>query len=111
MNLLLFVGACMGHTALLVFLLSRWYALPLPRKMLSGFRALVALADVGGPLWLCIAFGLDVVHAWRSGPALAAYLSMCWIIGLAVVPAVTVWRLVRKRQQAIIIRRQRSRDA
>jgi len=102
MNFLLFVGACVGHTALLVFLLSRWYALPLPRKMLSGFRALVALAVVGGPLWLCIAFGLDVVHAWRSGPALAAYLSMCWIIGLAVVPGVTILRLLRKRPQALL---------
>src|SRR5713101_3084625 len=102
MNFLLFVGACVGHVALLVFLLSRWYALPLPRMMLRGFRALVAVAIAGGPLWLLAVYGLDVVHAWRSGPALAVYLSMCWIIGLGIVPGQTIIRLLRRRPQALL---------
>src|SRR5262249_26213729 len=110
MNFLLFVGAWLGHAALLVFLLSRLYALPLPRKMLSGFRAFVALAVVGGPLWFCTVFGFDLVQAWRSGPALAVYLSMCWIIGFMVVPGLTLYRLLRKRPQALLSNHTRTLD-
>jgi predicted MPP superfamily phosphohydrolase len=110
MSFLLFVGACMGHAALLVFLLSRWYALPLPRKMLSGFRAFVAVAVVGGPLWFWAVFGFDLVQAWRSGPVLAVYLLMCWIIGFMVVPGLTLYRLLRKRPQALLSNHTRTLD-
>jgi predicted MPP superfamily phosphohydrolase len=110
MNFILFLGACVGHTAMLVFLLSRWYALPLPRKLLSGFRALVALAVVGVPLWLWAVFGMDLVQAWRSGPALAVYLSACWIIGLGVIPGLTILRLLRKKPQALLSNHTRTLD-
>ena len=110
MNFFLFVGACLGHAALLVFLLSRWYALPLPRLMLSGFRAFVALATVGGPLWFWILFGFDVMQAWHSGPVLAIYLSTCWIIGLGIVPSLTIIRLLRKRPQALVSNHTRTLD-
>src|SRR5258708_19987217 len=110
MNFFLFVGACLGHAALLVFLLSRWYALPLPRLMLSGFRAFVALATVIGPVWLWILFGFDVMQAWHSGPVLAIYLSTCWIIGLGIVPSLTIIRLLRKRPQALVSNHTRTLD-
>src|ERR1700757_4654175 len=102
MNFFLFLGACLGHTALLAFLLSRWYALPLPRLMLSGARALAALATIAGPLWLWILFRFDVAQAWRSGPALGLYLSMCWIIGLGVVPGLTIIRLLKKQPRLLL---------
>jgi uncharacterized protein len=110
MNFLLFIGACVGHVALLIFLLSRWYALPLPRMMLRGFRALVAVAIAVGPPWLLTVFGLDVVHAWRSGPVMAIYLSTCWIIGLGIVPSLTIYRLLRKRPQALLGNHTRTLD-
>src|SRR5436853_5814034 len=110
MNSLLFVGACLGHTALMASLLSRWYALPLPRLMLSGARALVALTTIGGPLWLWMLFGFDVVQAWRSGPALALYLSICWIIGLGIVPGLTILRLLQKRPLSLLSNHTRTLD-
>src|SRR5260370_25975631 len=110
MNFFLFVGACLGHAALLVVLLRRWYALPLPRLMLSAVRAFVALATVVGAVWLWILFGFDVMQAWHSGPVLAIYLSTCWIIGLGIVPSLTIIRLLRKRPQALVSNHTRTLD-
>jgi uncharacterized protein len=110
MNFFLFLGACLGHTALLAFLLSRWYALPLPRLMLSGARALAALATIAGPLWLWILFRFDVAQAWRSGPLLTVYLSMCWIIGLGVVPGLTIIRLLKKQSHLLLGNHTRTLD-
>src|SRR5438552_10058738 len=66
MNFILFCGAWLGHMALLVFVLNRWYALPLPRLMLSGFRALVALLILAFPIWLWMAIGFNTNLAWQS---------------------------------------------
>src|SRR6516225_146651 len=102
MSFLLFISAWVGHAALLIFLLSRWYALPLPKILLRGFRAFVALAILGGAVWLWTIFGFDGIQAWRSGPALAVHLSICWIIGLGMVPLLTVFRLLRRQPQPLL---------
>lgn len=110
MNFFLFCGAWVGHTALLVSLLNRWYALPLPRITLSGFRALVALAIVGGPIWMWTYFGFDVIRAWRSEPALTAYLTICWTIGLVFVPGLTLLSQLRRQPQALLSNHTRTLD-
>jgi predicted MPP superfamily phosphohydrolase len=110
MNLFLFFSAWLGHIGLLVFFLNRAYALPLPRSLLSGFRALVAFAVVGGPACFWISFGFDVNLAWRSHPILAIYLTISWIIGLGFVPGLTIIRLLRKRPQALLSNHTRMLD-
>ncbi len=110
MNFFLFCGACMGHAALWIFLLNRWYALPLPRITLSGFRALVALCLLGCPIWLWSVFGFDVSRAWHSGSALATYLVICWIIGLALVPGLTLFRWMQNRPRAVLSNHTRTVD-
>jgi predicted MPP superfamily phosphohydrolase len=110
MSFLLFVSACVGHTAFLVFLLSRWYALPLPRIMLRGFRAFVALAIVGGPLWLVASGQWPVASGARANFSslatshwpLATYLLVCWVIGLGIVPSLVTFRLLQKQPQALL---------
>ena len=102
MNFILFCGAWLGHMALLVFILNRWYALPLPRLMLSGFRALVALSILAFPIWLWAAFGFHMTLARQSSWPAAIYLTICWIIGLGLVPGMTMIRLLRKRPHALV---------
>ena len=102
MQFFLFFGAWLGHMGLLVFSLNRAYALPLPRKLLSGYRALVALGIVGLPAWFWMSFGFDVNLAWRSHSVLAIYLTICWILGLGFIPGLTVVRLLRKRSRALL---------
>jgi uncharacterized protein len=110
MNALLFFAACLGNLALLVFALNRAYALALPRKLLSGIRALVALGIVGFPAWLWMAFGFEVDRAWREEPLLRVYLSICWIIGLAWAPALTLTRLLRRRPKTLLSNHTRTLD-
>jgi uncharacterized protein len=102
MNFILFCGAWIGHMALLAFLLNRWYALPLPRLMLSGFRALVAVLMVAFPIWLWAAFHFHMRLAWQSGWPPAIYLTICWIIGLGFVPGLTMVRLLKNRPRALL---------
>jgi predicted MPP superfamily phosphohydrolase len=102
MNFILFCGAWVGHMAVLVFMLNRWYALPLPRLMLSGFRAFVALLIVAFPIWSWTAFDLDMRLAWQSSWSGAVYLTICWIFGLGLVPGLTMVRLLKKRPQVIL---------
>ena len=55
-------------------------------------------------------FGFNVNLAWRSEPVLAIYLTICWIIGLAFVPGLTVIRLLRRRPQALLSNHTRMLD-
>jgi predicted MPP superfamily phosphohydrolase len=110
MNFFFYCGVCLGHTALLVFLLNRWYALPLPRLMLSGFRATVGASVLAGPIWLWSRFGFDIGQAWDFGPALDIYLKICLVIGFGLLPGLTIWRLVRRRPALVLSNHTRTVD-
>jgi hypothetical protein len=110
MNFILFCGAWVGHMALLVFMLNRWYALALPRLTLSGFRAFVALSILAFPIWMWAAFGFHMSLAWQSNWPAAIYLTVCWITGLGLVPGLTLSRWLKKRPRVLLSNHTRTID-
>lgn len=101
LDLVLFLGAALGHTALLIFCLNRCYALAWPRPLLKLLRLGCGCLILGGPalLWLHSGWQIGSVldnAATSAGDAtLALYLCLCWLIGLILAPAVTVLRALR----------------
>jgi predicted MPP superfamily phosphohydrolase len=55
-------------------------------------------------------FGFDVSKAWQSGSALAICLMICLIIGLGIVPGLTLFRLMKKRPRAVLSNHTRTID-
>jgi predicted MPP superfamily phosphohydrolase len=104
----LFAGACLGHTVLLIFGLNWLYGLPLPPKPQKVLRLLNGLTILAGPVALWSLTRGDLTNVLASPPGfdgqtlLAAYLSACWVVGLAVFPAVTLGRLLRRRPAALL---------
>ena len=105
--LILFLAACAGHAALLVFQLNWWYGHALPEKLLGAIRHFSILLIIAGPVALWWWFGIDLTdlpalasHS-LSGLLLAGYIALCWIAGVLVVPWVTIGRLL-KRPAALV---------
>jgi predicted MPP superfamily phosphohydrolase len=100
--LLLFVGACAGHTYLLLLSHNCFYAAPWPRALNKAIRRVHSALILGGPVLFWWYFGFDPTQALTVHPSdvgrllLSGYLVVCWAAGLVVLPAVTVWRLARR---------------
>src|SRR5262245_16251628 len=105
--LLLYGGACVGHAVLVIATLNCLYGFPIPHKVLSWTRKLDALVVLGGPVLFWFAFaphlfgdGAELTGFW--GYLLAAYVVLCWFLGLVVFPAVTLQRLLRRTPAALL---------
>lgn len=115
-DLLLFAGAVVGHTALVVYAVNYWYGLHLPRKVHSVFREVCGLLVAAWPFFLYWQFGLDLRAAWTipsddpGRTLLAAYLAVCWIMGLGVFPGITLYRLLRPCPAALVAHQERTVD-
>ncbi len=101
-GLILFLGACAGHTALLIYALNWAYGTPTSRKLLTTLRHTLAVLGVAGPLLLALALGPDLsaadALAWPA-PARAVmgvYLCLCWAVAFVVLPVLTVRRLLHR---------------
>jgi predicted MPP superfamily phosphohydrolase len=108
LQLLLFLGACAGHTALLVFALNWLYGQALPHRLLHLLRPLHALLVLAGPVLFWLVYGVDLIQAlapppeWGWRAVLWPYLVVCWVLGCGVVPAITVGRLLRRRPASLL---------
>jgi predicted MPP superfamily phosphohydrolase len=106
LGVILFLTACAGHTALLVYSINWWYGQPLNHKLLRWIRHTHALLVLGFPLLLWWAFGLDMAGLWypEFGPGwadvLRVYVVGCWAVSWGVLPAVT-WGRLRHRPAAL----------
>src|SRR5262249_43942723 len=102
-GLLLFVGASVGHVALLVFSLNRLYGLPLPRWLLLRLRMTHALLALAGILVFGLAFdALLASPEWSWRGLLTAYAVLCATVGLAWLPLLTVRRGLRRAPAALL---------
>src|SRR5262249_30640562 len=107
-SLLLWAGACAGHAAVLVFGLNWMYAFPLPRLLLKAARRVDFLLILASPLLFWFACGLhhgagvEVDFSSPGGAAVGGYVVLCWVLGLGVVPVITLARLLRKRPAALL---------
>ncbi len=96
---LYFCGVCLGHAGLLIFALNWLHGLALPYGLLRQIRhvglALIALT----PALTWLVYGFDVFGAgdsndWRL-PA-TVYAIVCCVVGFAVLPLITLERLLRR---------------
>jgi hypothetical protein len=117
-QILLFAGACAGHLAILSVSLNLWYGHALPRWSLSLLRKVHTLLVPAGPAAFVLLYGFDltpVAQGFFAGLVEAdktisssvlqvlpgVYLWACWAVGLGVLPAVTVRRLLRRGPEAL----------
>src|ERR1700693_395613 len=108
LGLLLFLGAWVGHTAVLVFSLNSIFGRPLPRRIQKTIRLVLGLFFVAGPVVLWLAFGFNLAVGLPSllgnlgGDLFAVYVLLCCVLGLGVVPGLTVYRLLRPRPTVLL---------
>jgi len=106
--LLLWLGACVGHTALMVFLLNWLHSYPLPQPLLRAFRKLDALLVLGAPVFFWFALGLHqdlrVEPSWTgtANALVGLYVVLCWILGFIVAPLATLRLRLRRRAPALL---------
>lgn len=105
--LLLLVGAVAGHLAILTVSLNLWYGHPFPKPVLSKLRRLHTLLVPAGPIAFIALYGLDPTRAWIPEPAgwralPAVYILACWVVGLLVLPLMTLLRLARRLPVALL---------
>ncbi len=107
-SLLLFAGTCVGHTGVILYCLNWLYGCALPRGFLRQLRRVCETVILASPFLFWYFFGFDFLSAAdrTAGPVrhylLAGYGTLCIVLGLIVVPAITVWRLVR-RPPAVLV--------
>jgi uncharacterized protein len=114
--LLLWLGACVGHTALMVLWLNWLYGYHLPQPLLRTARKLDALLVLGGPVVFWFALGLNqelrVELKWTGAAQslLAAYTVLCWVMGFIVAPLATLRLRLRRRAGALLSNHTATRD-
>jgi hypothetical protein len=106
---ILFAGATVGHCALMVTSHNWWYGQAFPRKTGDVIHLLHFLLVCLGPVlfWCLAGWDLAALFAWHSDTAwwqfvLAGYVALCWVVGFAVFPAITLVRLLREQPRVVV---------
>ncbi len=103
---LLFLLAWVGHGYWLMVTLNVIYSRPFHRAVLRAIRKLAGVLLVAGPPALGVMIGFDLLAAidradsWEWLPL--GYLLACAALGGAWFPAVTLWRLARRRPAVVV---------
>jgi predicted MPP superfamily phosphohydrolase len=93
--LLLLLGACVGHTIVMVFTMNWLYGCPFPKWVMKPVRPLYALLI----LIVCLYFGWTLYEYdfdwWRlladSYRPLSAYIGICWAAAFVMCPLTTTY--------------------
>src|SRR5260221_14760069 len=97
LNCLLFLALSAGHAALVVAIINRAHARPLPQKLLHRVRQLHDVVIVLLPalfVWLAGLRGPRILYggSWHQLPsAVLAYLAVCGVVALAL-PVIAIRR-------------------
>ena len=101
----LFAGAALGNLGLLIASHNWWYGQALPRHTGKLIHIIHGLLILAVPIVFWQFFGFDVFAPFSQSPAwhpaVAAYLGLCWLIGFAILPWITV-RRCRRREPAVV---------
>lgn len=115
-SLFLYLAAVAGHFSLVLLSMNWWHSQPLPRRLLKLFRPLHAFIGLLVPVLFGLTYGPDVLAQWRLpagslwGNVLAAYLLLCWLVGLGLLPLVTAFRLFRPSPTPLLSNHTRTED-
>src|SRR5262245_47047012 len=105
---LLFLGAVIGHTCLVVLSHNRWYGAVLPRRASDAVQVIHGLLVLAGPVAFCYFWGFDLTTAFHSSSdgslqlIGAGYLVLCWLVGFVVLPAEIIRRQLRRRPAVLV---------
>lgn len=99
--------AWVGHAYLWTAVLNYLYAKSLPKKFLKPFRVFTGVVIVGFPLIVATRSAPYHSFAYELG---ATYLPICFLFGLVVFPAVTLYRLLKPRPRCLVAERTESLD-
>jgi hypothetical protein len=114
--LLLLAGAWIGYVVQLVVILNFAYGLALSRQLQKAIKKLAAVLVLPLPLFLLYVYRAELATIFAgtvplSLPlGLALYLLGCLILGLGVLPLVTLWRLLRPRPAVLLSNHTRTVD-
>jgi predicted MPP superfamily phosphohydrolase len=105
--IVLWLGACVGHTALMVYWLNWIYGYHVPQPILRALRKLDALLVLAGPVfwWFALGFHREVrVELTWAGSSwlLSSYAVLCWMVGFVVAPVATLRLHLRRRARALL---------
>src|SRR5262249_8296576 len=98
-----FLGASIGHIAILAYSLNWWYGLPLPHKFLSSIKLLHGALVVLGLLAFAYAGIFPIsfegwINSYRTDTLpVSFYAVACVLVGWIVVPVVTLKRFLRTK--------------
>src|SRR5262249_4489060 len=88
-----------------------WYGQALPRHTGKLVHLVHALLVLAGPILFWLSYGPNVLAPFAPGPwwqhALAGYVVVCWLLGFAYLPCITVWRW--RRGEPAVVRSVRGR--
>jgi len=116
-ELVLLIGACVGHVAIFSYSLNRWYGRPFPRQVLlsvRGIHGIVVVLGLAAFFWayrqgnLHSAFATDSNGLWVR--ILVGYTLLCSFVGLAIVPLLLIRRYLNGRPKALQSNHTYSRD-
>ena len=94
-SLLLLLGACVGHTVVMVFTMNWLYGCPFPKKVMRPVRPTYAVLIVAG----CTYFTWLLYHfdfSWSplladNYPPVSAYVCICWVAAFVMCPLTTLY--------------------
>ena len=115
-DIILFLGAIVGHVALLSFSNNWWFAHPLPHRFLTCVRLLHGLLVLAGVTAFVLAAPLRLgeLTAWTATDpwqaAAKAYTLLCLFVGLVWGPVITVRRLLRPAPAVLLSNHTRTVD-
>ena len=102
-SFVLFVGASIGHVAILVYSLNWWYGLPLPRRLLSALKLFHGMLVLAGVAAFAYAWAFSATPQQSIAPETAShavasgYVILCAVIGFIIVPFISLRRNLRRR--------------
>lgn len=105
---LLFLGASVGHTSLVVLSHNWWYGTVLPRRVSDLVQVLHGLLVLAGPIAFWYGYGFDLTSAFTSWPGSVghllgtSYISICWLVGFVLMPVITLRHRLHARTAALI---------
>src|SRR5205814_759310 len=109
--IVLFLAAWLGHAFLWTVLLNVVFSRPYHRRLLGAFRLFVAVVVLVVPPVLLLAYGAppvswleETVRLRPPGP-FAAYVALCWLIGVVILPILTIRRKLRRPPPVVAERR------
>jgi predicted MPP superfamily phosphohydrolase len=103
-----FLGAAIGHIALMMLVFNVMFGMALSRRFLSWMRKLHVLLIIPSPLLFFFGFGFQhgiVLQPYPDTlccPFLWVYTTLCWTFGFGILPFFTVKRLLARRPAVLL---------